>query len=616
MNDWKNVWLEILFTGLIVIILLLIFCVSESGRARGGVGGTDTNIEINSESDGSDYQWNQIHGIKIMENGNRIIDPFNITVCEFILEVNGNLKPGGHIFGELNGISWNDIPQPTITISVNEFKEYADGNNHTLMLYILGSYQRETSKGSELRQAYLSIEIIRPNQAPIAIAQITDSTAEGKGNWTEWKSTDNKSHLNEYNEFEYCTDSFNDSFQLFFNASSSWDGDNDTIMRWCWDLDNDGFFGDSETEKKMNTSVDLDVGEHVIGLMVFDGQKWSDTLLIPILILPCRDTPDLIVLDLYLENSNGQEIYQTGDEVNIIASIGNIGNSQTLHHFKIVLSYRYGLTDAEFVPMSIKIIENPIEVDEVFVVEYNWNTISMEFKPEMYAFKVVIESAEYFSELREKNNHFTIENISLTYGLPQTPHLEIYKVQLSSIYIPINDVVHIDVTINNIGITTAHDVSLQYYIDDIYCYTYPIDTLEECEMIDISFAFTGDKIRENIIHFIIEDNGVIVGRSDDFSIFSGYRLIDPPPPPDPPPPKLPDEDDTYSIEIRSIQNLFTIAFLVSFFIIILIRYSKSERSLDTFDVRLTRSRFNISERSMNSGSSISRKEDPEDDGQE
>ncbi len=554
----------ILFTGLFVVILIMcsisIADISTDGRARGESGGTDANIGISAEAGGSFFQWNQVHGMVINEDGVKIDDPFNVTVCVSIVEVNGTYESQGHIFGELNRIRWDDDPEPSITVSSPEYFTYAGENDHSLTVYVLGNYQREIQNETENRQAYNTIVIYRPNEAPEAIASIAGFPIEGEENWTEWKNTDNKTHFNDMGEFVYYIDETDDLLRLHCNASNSRDPENDDIIRWSWDLYDDGSFGELAFERKMNTTVALGRGDHVIGLKVFDGRNWSEVLEIPILIRTCQKIPDLTVIDLQLENHNGEDIFQQGDFVKIRATLRNIGEAPTFSPFQAVLYYWYRDAEPDQLTVTTVMIEDTVPVNGLELIEITWKTWLPEYQQGMYDINVIIDTMGNVTEMREQNNQRTVENITLEYGPPPPSHLEFHEILLSSTSAFINEYIYINITIRNIGDVQARYIDVHLYINDEYQHFKSIDAIDPGATGNLSFQMTGDTGAIYEVYFIVKDDGIVIDISDDHYVeFIKYSYEEPviPRPPPPPPP----DDDTFSLDLRLIMVLFFIAFL-------------------------------------------------------
>jgi len=228
----------------------------------GSDGGTDENIDMNGDFGGSGHHdWLDMHGFVIIDNGEKVDEEFNVTICETLVLIDDSWEPAGYIFGELEGIHWTDDPEPHIQLSEDDFEEYKDDDG-ILRVFVYGEYMREQKSDTERRYAYLRKSTERPNIAPTAVPWIAE---EGNWSWTNMSEEDEVTY--------YIGD--RENITLAFNGSHSWDQDRDEITRYLWDLDDDGSYGNSGNENGENCSMTLDPGTYDLGLIVGDGNKYS-----------------------------------------------------------------------------------------------------------------------------------------------------------------------------------------------------------------------------------------------------------------------------------------------------------------------------------------------------
>jgi hypothetical protein len=192
---WIRKWKTIL-TGMAICTFIIFIVFNIDAHAAPESGGSDDNISLSFEQGRSEGDWRSIWNFTIFESGSLVGESFNITLSEGITFDDENLtyKPSGHLFGNLIDIDIQTSPQPTITISHDDFEHYRE-DRFTLSVFVIGEYYPDVQNGSErgdggseLRQVYQQLTIHRWNQAPVPIAMITHSDEQGNGTWDDWKT--------------------------------------------------------------------------------------------------------------------------------------------------------------------------------------------------------------------------------------------------------------------------------------------------------------------------------------------------------------------------------------------------------------------------------------------
>jgi len=473
---------------------------------------------------------NEVHGFVITENEEPVEDMFNITLCQEVkwrneVEDGWNWYPSGHIFGKLHGIYRDDDPEPAITISQQDFDEYRE-DTVNLSIYILGKYMRDDPHGEdEPRKAYKKIIVQRPNNAPNAVATITECDENEKPNWDNWTTIDS----NDRDEVVYYIDDEGVSVKFYLNASESWDEDGDNVTEWMWDLDEDGRFGMESRERKMNTTVYLGEGDHTLSLMVGDGIEFSDPLYIHILIRQPVRRPDLMIQDIQVVNRNGEADIKKDDRCIVRPLVKNIGDDKTNDPFDVFFEYwpRDEYPDPNWLELGSVSCTQDVEVNQLKLIEIDWDTGFADFLPGNYSFRVTADYDEEIWELREMNNVFPSSDkeksaeiilVQDNEGGDEVPDLSIQNVEVSKSEVLINEVVFINITLLNEGDGIAKYVDIYYYIDNMFWYYRTIDLIETDSLSTVSFVFAGDTDNSFKLKFEVKDNGAVVETSNVYTI--------------------------------------------------------------------------------------------------
>jgi hypothetical protein len=527
--------LNILITIVLIALLMMslpgaIFCVQAAEDPEGG---TDPDIRLGEcQAGGSgEFLWNQMHGFVMIEDQEKVDEPFNISISEDVkyYPVEDKWKPQGHIYGELHDIIWYEEGEdgkiePWKEISLDDFYEYSD-DGINLTVYVLGEYWREQPGEDELRQAYKEVLVQRPNHAPTAVPWVVDSDEYGNGNWSGWKNISDPQDLNEDGELVYYISSEGIDVQFYLNASHSWDVDGDNITDWRWDLDGDGHFGQESRERKENTTVYLGVGDHILGLMVGDGNKYSSVVDIRIVIRTPIRYPDLTINEISVVNIDGlsSEIYKE-DRAKITAHVKNIGDNESNEKFDVYFEYKFLDTNEPFMELGTDprvTVTETILVNGLKLVEAVWDTGSDDFYPGNYTFRATVDPDEEVRELREQNNVFeSDENITLFAAIDEgIPSISIVNpVEVSKYDAWVNEIVYINITLENTGTGDARYVDILYYIDGEWQHTLTVINLAKNSEETTSFVFSGDTNKTYKLRFEIKDNGVKVDETDTYSI--------------------------------------------------------------------------------------------------
>ena len=546
----KNISVMIVFASLLLSGFVWIPITAEGEDS----GGTDSNIWIDAGAGGTGGadDWRDAHGFVIIDNDVKRDDEFDVVICEDVKydSTEEKYKASGHIFGEMSGIVWDDDPEPTITISMEDFDAYKyDAVN--LTVYVLGEYLNQDGPGpDEVRQAYKELLVQRPNHAPKAKAQITNSDENENGMWDNWTDVE----TNDHGEVVYYIDSESSYVKFYFNASISTDQDGDEITVVNWDLDGDSAFGKESNERKMNTTVFLGEGDHNLGLIVGDGNKLSSVLDIHIIVkLPIK-YPDLTVQDIQVVNKNGEGNIEPGDRAAIMAHVKNIGDIETNADSSFDVLFEYWFRDESpdepiWIELGIENVDETIEVNQLKLVEFPWD-ISNDFTPGVYSFRATVDYSQEIKELREQNNMFppegedmSAENFTVEEGeYLGDPIINIVSVTQSNglEIVNVNELVYLNVTLKNTGDGDARYVDIYYYVDNSFQYYQTIDNLPADQTeVTTSFAFSGDTNNTSgfKVKFEVRDDGLVIDTTDTLTIRvqggSGGGTI----PDDPEPPK-------------------------------------------------------------------------------
>jgi len=510
-------------TALLIIILAAV--VDRASAADPAEGGTDGNIRVDGMAGSNGYDWNELHGFVILEEEEKVSEEFNVTISEDVRWNSEEQKymASGHIFVELQGIHWDD--EPTATISREDFDEYRE-DLVNLTVYILGEYLREGPGEDEIRQAYKEVLVQRPNNAPKPVAMITNSDENENGQWDNWTTID----TNDDDEIVYYIDSEGIAVKFYLNASQSCDQDGDNVTVWRWDLDGDGEFGAENRERKMNTTVYLGEGDHLLGLIVGDEHTFSDPLCIRIVVRQSTRYPDLKIQNIHIVNKNGMEDIEKGDRCAIIAEMKNIGDLEIEQDFDVYFEYWFRDSSPEqsdWIELGTERITDTINVNGLKLVETPWDTGISEFTPGNYSFRAYVDYNEEIKELRERNNVFpregedkNAENITLNaVCCGEEPDISIVDVILSKTEARVNEIVWINLTLKNDGVSVARYVDIHYFVDNEFCFFKTVDTLANDGVNwTESFVFSGDSNKTFRIKFEVKDNGLTVDASDSYLI--------------------------------------------------------------------------------------------------
>ncbi len=523
--------LKIIWTAVILITAAVALASGQNVmlNAQADSGGTDNEIEMFGDTSGG-AEWNEVHGFVIVDNDEKVGDPFNVTLCQEVKSnKDGGYSPSGNIFGSLDGIIWDDDPEPTITVSQEDFDIYKD-DQLTLTLHALGEYIREGPGGDELRQGYKEITIRRPNHAPTPVVMIANSDNNGNGMWDNWSLIEDIG-----TELIYYIDSEGIEVQFYLNGSESSDVDGDNVTEFRWDLDEDGEFGGESRERKMNTTIYLGEGDHILSLIVGDGDKYSETPLdFRIVIRQPIRYPDLTINNVEIINKNGLENFEKGNKGTITMYIKNIGDEELYSHFDLLVEYWFRDMSPE--PTweyldEIRVAET-IGVNGLRVVDIPWDTGKDEFLPGIYSFRVTVDSLDEINELREQNNIFQSENVTITQDeTPGTPDLRISNISSEKYRLKVNEFTNITLKLENRGDGAATWLDIHYLANNEYQHMQTIEELHPGMEEERIFTFSPDSEYNYSLRFEIYDNGEKKITSQTI-IIEGYK----PPDPDPPQP--------------------------------------------------------------------------------
>jgi len=433
-------------------------------------GGTDQHIRIYGfAGTTSEFDWNEIHNFVIRENGEKIEEQFNVTICKDISWNGSQWIPAAPFFGNLTNIHYDHEPEPLVTISRKVFEDNKD-DTLNLTLFIFGSYH--SSEG--YRYAYKRIIMQRENLPPTPIVWVAE---DGKWNWWNLSSSNEviflieEDYEKERGEREEAEDDERGgggkeetrdgrkvggekeetgdedkeiggrgqrekkgpgdnqekrNITLWFDASNSWDPDFDTIARWEWRLENNGKFGNKSYERIANTSGSFGVGNYYLGLRLYDGIEYSPEFYFIIRIKnPIRE-PDLIPLTLEIENQElGKDHFDKGDVIIFNFTLKNTGRNWTTPPIDVLVEYKLHENGTWNYLIGI-IHTQPLAPGESIDLGWEWDTNFELLVLGDYIIRIVIDPYLMIQEENETNNSFLVD-ISLVDKIP--PSVEVFELE-------------------------------------------------------------------------------------------------------------------------------------------------------------------------------------------
>jgi hypothetical protein len=504
---------------------LMLLGIPLAGEPTEGETGGTAGSEIFVTAGGSgEYTWLEIHGFAFLEDGNKIEDHFNVTVCEFVKwdTDKGRHRASGKVYGYLDDVYWADDPPQVIEITMQDFNEKSD-NSINLTVHVLAQYEQTGPHGDEHREAFTDIEIKRPNKAPFAVALITDSDEDENVNESGWKD------FSENDELTYYISATGQNIKFYLDATQSYDPDeSDNVTEWLWDLDGDDQFGKDPAEKKNETYKYLGEGDHIIALMVSDDreddEKVSHIVEIKIIVRTPIRYPDLTVDDISFVNLNGEDEIRKDDRAKITAHVKNIGDNKTSEDFEVYFEYRFVDTkDGVYEEMGRVVVTQTLDVNGLQLVDIDWDTGSADFLPGNYTFRATVDPDEQMKELQELNNVFETSNVTLLQkeGDEGDPVISIKSIEQSATDIHVNQFAYFNVTLLNTGEGAARYVDIHYFIDDVFQYFLTIDNLPKTNGEEtVSFVFSGDVNGTFRVHFEVKDDQELIpnGESDKYVV--------------------------------------------------------------------------------------------------
>lgn len=502
MNENLSKMLTFLAASL-MILALPVFMFAQAEEDAGGTEGT----EMGAGAGGSgQFAWNDLHAFVIWENNVKVEKMFNVTICETVKfdKDTGDAYAADHIFGELFNITWDDDPEPRITISNQDFEDEKQDENN-LTVYVLGDYYDGSQPNEEDkdRWAYKTVNITKPNNPPTPVAWVAE-----EGNWT-WVD------LSKENDVTFIVEE-GDEITLRFDGSHSWDPDGENVTDWKWDLNEDGFFGGAG-ETGENKSRILTAGKsYYYGLQVGDERgKFSDvTLDFTIRVRSPEEKADLTVGEIHYENKNkAKDNYEVGDVIIVQPKIINEGENDTTENgFTVLIEYaKIEANDDEvYQPLTQIVITDAIPPGQSKIPTYNWDTGGL--AEGQYKLRVTADSDEEVDEEYEDNNDNKTNRITLEERIGAgTPAISIEFVTADRTKAYINEPINVTVCIKNEGNGDANYVDIYYDIGGEDQYYRTLDVVTAGENASIVFQFTGDAKGDYILGFVAKDDGSQVG---------------------------------------------------------------------------------------------------------
>jgi hypothetical protein len=489
-------------TGLMILAIPLVL------SADGDSGGTDGTVMFAEAGGSGEFEWNDIHAFVIEENSVKVEEPFNVTICETVKEDKdtGQMRPSGYIFGTLNGITWDEKPEPTITISNQDFEDYKEDDNN-LTAYAYGEYYDEDNLDAKERYAYKQVTITKPNNPPTPIARVAE-----EGNWT-WIN------LTEESDVTFTVES-GDDITLWFNAELSWDEDDEDVTGWAWELDEDGKFGGAG-ETQENVSRVFTVGKTYmnLGLIVFDerGKESATSVDFNIEITSPPRLPDLEAGEIQYENKNqNKDNYEVGDTIIVQPKINNIGENDTEAGFSVLIEYSKD-NGASYTTLTTVEITDVIASGNFKLLTYNWDTGG--FGDGQYLIRVTADSLGEIEEDDEDNNVNTTNLIPLDENKQAgTPILAFESIVADKTTAKVNEPVNVTITVENTGDGAANYVDIKFDINGEYMYFRTIDLIAAGTNESLIIQFTGDAKGDFVLGFILEDDKTQIGSKETVTI--------------------------------------------------------------------------------------------------
>jgi len=337
------------------------------------------------------YNWNEINNLLMREEGQKIDEHFNVTICKDI-EWNGSAwVMGAPIFGKISGIHWDDDPKPYLSIPKYLFDLHKD-DTFNMTLYIYGMYHH-SSKGK--RYAFQKLIMKRPNNPPVPVVWVAP-----EHNWSWQNITDDR--------WMELTISEGEEVRLWFDASRSWDQDNDVITAWKWKLDPLGGYGSVPDERYYNTTSIYGYGNHRLGLMINDdGSVWQEYTFMVTIVHPIWK-PDLVPLSVeVIELETNESDIEIGSTYTILIQIWNAGNNWTRSIFTTAIGY-VSQGESQLHPLSNIDQEYLLEPNETLNLLWSWEVTPDLFSLESLTIHVSLDVFNSIVEENEMNNTITL----------------------------------------------------------------------------------------------------------------------------------------------------------------------------------------------------------------
>jgi hypothetical protein len=476
-----------LFLAFLLVVMPQYGCAEESGGTNG------TKIYASTNGSISGYE---IHQFVLEENEEKIAAEFSVTIYENMTNENGSWIPAGHIFGEIQGIRWDDKPEPTIDISTTDFEKYKQ-SRWNLTLFMYGTY---TNASNETRFAFKQLTITQANIPPVMEVWVAED-----GNWS-WL---NLSELN--NIIFFLEDESNST--LWFNVSRSWDPDGKNVFGWEIYVESSGWTG-SGSKAGRNESWVLDGGRSyfISGKIIDERGLRSEPVNFTIHVRRPEPLPDLIVEEMNHANKNyNKKYYETGDMIILQPKIKNVGENVTAIPFTVL--FEYSVDGGE----SYQELERMNETDSILpenfeLITYDWNTASL--LPGVYIVRVTADSGNVVNESIENNNTYVSENITIEHGWCPGPDLRIEKVWVERTLVFQHQESNLSITVKNTGHGTARYVDIHYSIDDEHKIFRTLKSVEAGSNETMNFTFSMNMTGSFDVLFVVKDDGIEVERTD------------------------------------------------------------------------------------------------------
>jgi parallel beta-helix repeat protein len=229
------------------------------------------------------------------------------------------------------------------------------------------------------------------NIAPIPVVWVAEH-----GDWS-WSNASNHSSIN------FIVRELD--IELSFIASLSWDPDGDSIVTYTWDLDEDGVFGKTEEERRINTTRILTSGKvYHFALQVIDDGNLSGIMNFTIKVLTPIYFPDLNITSLSIDNETGGDVIRKGESLSIHFTVTNSGKNESHNEFQIILEKKFDGPGSDWEMVNRMDHQGVLYPGTSISYSFNWSESYQELKYGEYSFRILLDPDNSIQEESEENN--------------------------------------------------------------------------------------------------------------------------------------------------------------------------------------------------------------------